>query len=252
MERIFEETELTSPAALQEALGISRQAFSQAKNKHAMPPTWAIKLREIYGLNPEWVLTGAGPARMSEFHRQMGDRLYFVRDTMLAVRLDVGRYGMNTNELKNTVVILSELDKLRGRLDERAFRECPDLEKDERLKLYLQGQDRPRLDMEALQYPSRAEMPSVMPADSLAARVAAVENAQRAMDPDATEQDLLEAVIAALSSRLNKIAGNRIYSAREPVPASLAAEESDSCPIPKPDKKTRKIKTRDKRPGKEG
>ncbi len=62
LERIAEATGLTTQTTLAEALGVNRSAISQARKKDAIPAKWLLTLFRSYGLNPDWIETGAGPS----------------------------------------------------------------------------------------------------------------------------------------------------------------------------------------------
>jgi phage repressor protein C with HTH and peptisase S24 domain len=60
LQRIFEATGINSQTELAQALGINRSAITQARKKNAIPAKWMLKLYRGFGLNPDWVETGAG------------------------------------------------------------------------------------------------------------------------------------------------------------------------------------------------
>jgi len=61
LRRVFEATGLNSQLELAKILDINRSAITQAKNKDSFPDRWLLQLYRSYGLNPDWVETGAGP-----------------------------------------------------------------------------------------------------------------------------------------------------------------------------------------------
>jgi len=62
LQRVFEATGITSQNELASALKINRSAITQARKKNSVPDRWILKLYKSYGLNPDWVETGSGPA----------------------------------------------------------------------------------------------------------------------------------------------------------------------------------------------
>lgn len=49
-----------SQSELASALKLHRSAVTQAKNKDAVPRTWALTLSRQFGVDPQWLLTGMG------------------------------------------------------------------------------------------------------------------------------------------------------------------------------------------------
>jgi len=142
LNRLYEATGLSTPAELQSVLGISRQAFYNAKRKEKVPNSWIESIKKQYGINPNWALDGEGAQDMDQFHRALSEKVYALRDITMMCINDVARYGLNSLEYKHANQLMSGVEKLRDRLDERAFKECPNLPKNDRLKIYYQGQDR--------------------------------------------------------------------------------------------------------------
>ncbi len=64
-QRLSEKAGVTTQAALAEALGVHRSAVTQAKNKGAVPQGWALKLARRFHLEPGWLETGQGAARIA-------------------------------------------------------------------------------------------------------------------------------------------------------------------------------------------
>ncbi|UCD33696.1 MAG: helix-turn-helix transcriptional regulator [Desulfobacterales bacterium] len=62
LQRVFEATGITSQNELASVLKINRSAITQARKKNAIPDKWILKLFRSYGLNPDWVESGSGPA----------------------------------------------------------------------------------------------------------------------------------------------------------------------------------------------
>lgn len=61
LERIYETTGVASQTELAVILNINRSAITQARKKNSIPATWVLQLYRHFGLNPDWVETGAGP-----------------------------------------------------------------------------------------------------------------------------------------------------------------------------------------------
>jgi len=62
LKRIFEATGITSQSELASALNINRSAITQARKKDSIPDKWILQLYRSFGLNPDWIETGAGQA----------------------------------------------------------------------------------------------------------------------------------------------------------------------------------------------
>lgn len=140
LERAYEVTGADNPSELIEILGITRQSFYKAKSKLEMPRTWAKKLQNVLGVNPDWILGGLLPKRMADYHHDMGGTLYAMRNEFMAMLSDFGpRYGTTSNEFKYAAQLLDTLEKLRSLLDERAFKELPDVSEEDRLRQYYRG-----------------------------------------------------------------------------------------------------------------
>ena len=60
LQRVFEATGITSQTELASALKINRSAITQARKKNSIPDKWILQLYKTFGLNPDWVETGAG------------------------------------------------------------------------------------------------------------------------------------------------------------------------------------------------
>jgi len=87
LKRIFETTGIHSQAELADALDINRSAITQARKKNAIPSKWLLRLFRSYGLNPDWVETGSGPAFINAESRDSSD---FVQVPKVAARLCAG------------------------------------------------------------------------------------------------------------------------------------------------------------------
>ena len=62
IERLSDVTGIKSQTALADALSIHRSAITQARKKDAIPEKWMVVLFKKYGVNPEWLESGVGPA----------------------------------------------------------------------------------------------------------------------------------------------------------------------------------------------
>ncbi|MDQ7831004.1 MAG: S24 family peptidase [Desulfovibrionaceae bacterium] len=49
-----------SQSELAGLLGVHRSAVTQAKNKDSVPKSWALTLSGLFGVDPQWLLTGVG------------------------------------------------------------------------------------------------------------------------------------------------------------------------------------------------
>jgi phage repressor protein C with HTH and peptisase S24 domain len=87
LHRVFETTGVHSQAELAEALDINRSAITQARKKDAIPSKWLLQLFRRYGLNPDWVETGAGPAFINPAPRESAD---FMQVPKVEARLCAG------------------------------------------------------------------------------------------------------------------------------------------------------------------
>lgn len=87
LERIAEATGISSQTTLAEALGVNRSAISQARKKNAVPDKWLLTLFRTYGLNPDWVEMGTGPAFVNSNHDERCD---FVEIPKVKARLCAG------------------------------------------------------------------------------------------------------------------------------------------------------------------
>jgi phage repressor protein C with HTH and peptisase S24 domain len=61
LKRVYSATGITSQNELAGALNINRSAITQAKKKNDFPAKWLLDLYRLFGLNPDWLETGAGP-----------------------------------------------------------------------------------------------------------------------------------------------------------------------------------------------
>ena len=60
IDRVFEATGVDSQTELARVLNINRSAVTQARKKGHVPDRWLLQLYRKFGLNPEWVESGAG------------------------------------------------------------------------------------------------------------------------------------------------------------------------------------------------
>jgi phage repressor protein C with HTH and peptisase S24 domain len=60
LQRVFDATGMSSQTELAAALKINRSAISQARNKDSIPENWILRLYRMFGLNPDWLESGAG------------------------------------------------------------------------------------------------------------------------------------------------------------------------------------------------
>ena len=60
IERVFEATGIDSQTELARVLKINRSAVTQARKKGQVPDRWLLQLYRKFGLNPEWLESGAG------------------------------------------------------------------------------------------------------------------------------------------------------------------------------------------------
>ncbi|GAB6038417.1 S24 family peptidase [Fundidesulfovibrio butyratiphilus] len=61
LSRIMAATGIKSQSELARALGIGRQAVTDAKKRSHIPADWYLYLCRKYGLNPQWLESGLGP-----------------------------------------------------------------------------------------------------------------------------------------------------------------------------------------------
>jgi len=61
MTRIKDATGATTQVQLAEILGVRQPSISDAKRRGSIPADWLLKLLCLFGLWPDWVLTGQGP-----------------------------------------------------------------------------------------------------------------------------------------------------------------------------------------------
>ena len=61
LKRVYQATGVASQNELANVLGVNRSAITQARKKDTIPDKWILKLYRSFGLNPDWLDTGAGP-----------------------------------------------------------------------------------------------------------------------------------------------------------------------------------------------
>lgn len=62
MDRIKAATGLRTQVELAAAFDIRQSSVSDAKRRDTIPDSWLVKLLLVYGLSPDWILRGEGPA----------------------------------------------------------------------------------------------------------------------------------------------------------------------------------------------
>lgn len=67
LKRIHQITGTHSQTGLAAYLGVRRSAVTNAKRTGMIPAEWLLTLLRVANVNPEWILSGAGPCR---FRRQ--------------------------------------------------------------------------------------------------------------------------------------------------------------------------------------
>lgn len=70
LKRIHQITGTHSQTGLASYLGVRRSAVTNAKRTGMIPAEWLLTLLRVANVNPEWILSGAGPCR---FRRQTED-----------------------------------------------------------------------------------------------------------------------------------------------------------------------------------
>ena len=70
LKRIHQITGTHSQTGLAAYLGVRRSAVTNAKHTGMIPAEWLLTLLRVANVNPEWILSGAGPCR---FRRQTED-----------------------------------------------------------------------------------------------------------------------------------------------------------------------------------
>ena len=70
LKRIHQITGTHSQTGLAAYLGVRRSAVTNAKRTGMFPAEWLLTLLRVANVNPEWILSGAGPCR---FRRQTED-----------------------------------------------------------------------------------------------------------------------------------------------------------------------------------
>lgn len=70
LKRIHQITGTHSQTGLAAYLGVRRSAVTNAKRTGMIPAEWLLTLLRVANVNPEWILSGAGPC---QFRRQTED-----------------------------------------------------------------------------------------------------------------------------------------------------------------------------------
>lgn len=100
LRRTFAATGIETQIALASILGVNRAAISMAKKKGSVPEKWALKLAEIYGLNPRWLLHGLG-----QRHIRRGLEEEAIPVPRVSARLCAGGGSFETSAfVKNTMI----------------------------------------------------------------------------------------------------------------------------------------------------
>lgn len=74
-DRIFLVTGCRSQARLAEVLDISQSNVSAAISRNKVPAEWLILLLRLYGVHPDWILTGKGTCYLLPMPRAVVERL---------------------------------------------------------------------------------------------------------------------------------------------------------------------------------
>lgn len=72
LKRIHQITGTHNQTGLAAYLGVRRSAVTNAKRTGMIPAEWLLTLLRVANVNPEWILSGAGPCR---FRKQAGGYL---------------------------------------------------------------------------------------------------------------------------------------------------------------------------------
>ena len=64
LKRIHQITGTHSQTGLAAYLGVRRSAVTNAKRTGMIPAEWLLTLLRVANVNPEWILSGAGPCRV--------------------------------------------------------------------------------------------------------------------------------------------------------------------------------------------
>lgn len=62
--RIASVLNIHSQVELAEVLAVKQSAISDAKRRNSIPLAWILKLRDIRGINPDWLAQGTGPTHL--------------------------------------------------------------------------------------------------------------------------------------------------------------------------------------------
>ena len=69
-ERVAQATGIENQQELASLLNVNRSAVTQAKTKNSIPDKWILSLVRSHGLNPEWLIAGAGARTLSRDEQQ--------------------------------------------------------------------------------------------------------------------------------------------------------------------------------------
>lgn len=248
-ERILDQTDISNISELARALEIQPSSVQGAKKRGTVPPRWIGKLAEKYGLRRKWLLHGEGaPSKNYESQPELthqadtlkdlihGDLrlqleeaaqaggisphdLYLMMDRKKDIPASVIRKWVNQYRINANFLIAQIGYPL---LTEEQFLEHGPLS-------WVREKNREDI------YPANAESPAypqTRPAEGpklgLVSRiVAAAEQGQLAINPEASEHDILEAVIPSLIRRRNELeVSHNQLGAREKGTPYLAQEAS--------------------------
>ena len=110
LQRTFAATGIETQMALASLLGVNRAAISMAKKKGKVPEKWALKLAELHGLNPRWLLEGQGDRYMRGKNTE--DTVAIPR---VAARLCAGGGSFDTSSvIKDTMAFSGSWLRTRG------------------------------------------------------------------------------------------------------------------------------------------
>ena len=73
LKRIHQITGTHSQTGLAAYLGVRRSAVTNAKRTGMIPAEWLLTLLRVANVNPEWILSGAGPCRFRRTEKRRGN-----------------------------------------------------------------------------------------------------------------------------------------------------------------------------------
>ena len=62
--RIASVLSIRSQVELAEVLAMKQSVISDAKRRNGIPLAWLLKLRDLHGINPDWLAEGTGPTHL--------------------------------------------------------------------------------------------------------------------------------------------------------------------------------------------